>query len=111
MANYVPAKQNGRHLVDQHQYEYKLVRKRDTKAYYKCTEKKKLCCTATAVVHGDMIIKKMGNHNHDSELIKKRVQEMEKEAIKAAASNHTAPRTVLGNLTATISISSAGKNV
>ena len=85
------------------------MRKRGSKAYYRCTEKKRSLCQATAIVEGEYITKKMGEHNHDSNLLKKRVRDMENEAIKAAATSHTSPRSVLCDLTANVNSASAGK--
>ena len=110
-ANYVQAKQNGQHLIDSGSQEYKLVRKRGSKAYYRCTEKKRSLCKATAVVEGEFIIKKIGEHNHDSSLLKKRVREMENEAIKAASTSHTSPRSVLCDLTSNVTNVSSGRPV
>ena len=39
-ANYISAKQNGRHLVDKNEFIYSLIRKRNDKAYYACINKK-----------------------------------------------------------------------
>jgi len=108
-ANYISAKQNGRHLVDKNQFIYSLLRKRNDKAYYTCINKKKMNCKATAIVTGDKITRKSGTHNHDTDLLKKRVRELEHQAIRAASTNHSAPRTVLGDLTAAVSNVSEGK--
>ena len=61
-ANYISAKQNGRHLVDKNEFIYSLIRKRNDKAYYACINKKKMNCSATAIVTGDKITKKSGTH-------------------------------------------------
>ena len=58
---YISAKQNGRHLVDKNEF-YSLIRKRNDKAYYACINKKKMNCSATAIVTGDKITKKSGTH-------------------------------------------------
>ena len=91
--NYISAKQNGRHLVDKNQFIYSLLRKRNDKAYYTCINKKKMNCKATAIVTGDKFTRKSGTHNHDTDLLKKRVRELEHQAIRAASTNHSAPRT------------------
>ena len=108
-ANYLSAKQNGRHLVDKNDFIYSLIRKRNDKAYYACINKKKMNCSATAIVTGDKFTQKSGAHNHDTDLLKKRVRMLEQQAIRAAATNHSAPRAVLGDLTAAVSNVSEGK--
>ena len=99
VARYVDAKQNGRHLLDNSQNTYKKVRTRDDNVYYACTQKKKLGCNATAVVKGDRIVKKYGQHCHDTNLVQKRVREQENMAIAGASTNNTSPWSVLGDLT------------
>ena len=109
VAVYINVKQNGKRLVDGNQYTYSKVRERADKVYYACTQKKRIGCDATAVVQGDLIVKKFGQHNHDTNVVQKRVREEEDKAIAAAASNHTSPRSVLGDLTASVCNNSTGK--
>ena len=71
---YVDVKQNGKHLEDINKFTYRKVRTRAEKVYYACTQKKRLGCDATAVVQGDKIVKKYGKHNHDTNLVQKRVR-------------------------------------
>ena len=104
------AKQNGKHLVDGNEFTYKKSRTRAEKVYYVCTNKTRIGCNATAVVEGDKIVKKYGQHNHDTNLVQKRVREEEDKAIKAASTNHTSPRSVLGDLTASVCNESSGIN-
>ena len=108
VARYMDVKQNGKHLVDDNNFTYKKVPTRAEKVYYACTHKNRVGCDATAVVQGDKIIKKYGQHNHDSNLVQKRVREEENRAIAAASANHTSPRSVLGDLTASVCNDSAG---
>ena len=107
---YVDAKQNGKHLVDGNEFTYKRSRPRAETVYYVCTHKTRIGCNATAVVKGDKIVKKYGQHNHDTNLVQKRVREEEDKAIKAASTNHTSPRSVLGDLTASVCNESSGIN-
>ena len=64
-------------------------RTRAEKVYYVCTHKIRIGCDATAVVQGDKIAEKYGQHNHDTNLVQKRVREEEDKAINAASTNHT----------------------
>ena len=101
-ANYVSAKQNGRHLIDPNGFKYRISKDRTHKTYYECVMRKKLSCPATAVVlkSNDTIISQNGSHNHDTNLLLEKVRKLEFTAISNAADNFaTAPRTVLGNLT------------
>lgn len=93
-ASYIPTKQNGRRLQDQFNFEYNVVRKRDSKTYYACKLKKKEGCTAVATVENasDCVIKLSGFHNHDSMLIDRRVKQQENvmiEVAKAAPGTNT----------------------
>ena len=72
---YVDAKQNGKHLVDGNEFTYKKSPTHAEKVYYVCTHKTRIGCDATAVVQGDKIVKKYGRHNHDTNLVQKRVRE------------------------------------
>ena len=103
-AEFVPARKGGRHLRDQQGMSYSLSKRREKKSYYFCVEKKILSCPATAVVDNstEMIIKISGDHVHDSNILQKKVRNLEEQAIKSAAEHHNAPRCVLGHLTNTI---------
>ena len=47
----------------------------------------------------DKIISFLGEHTHDSDLLKKRVREIEKQVVKESSGNIAiSPRTVLGNI-------------
>ena len=84
------AKQNGKHLVDGNEFTNKKSPTRAEKVYYVCTHKIRIGCDATAVVEGDKIVKKYGQqHNHDTNLVQKRVREEEDKAINVASTNHT----------------------
>ena len=111
-AEYLPARRGGRHLKDENEMVYYLNRRRDSKTYYCCIEKSRLKCPATAVVENEtnMIIKKSGEHVHDSNLLKRAVRQLENQAIKNAAENRDVPRSVLGNLNIIVSQSTNGKH-
>ena len=55
-ARYVPAKQNGRHLLDEAGYKYRIMKARPQKTYYECVHKKTYQCPASAVVQNEMDI-------------------------------------------------------
>ena len=65
-------------------------------------------CKGSAVVESDMIVGVQNEHNHDNDLLAKKIRAQEKEAIEVAARNRvTSPRAVLGNLTINIVQSSS----
>ena len=75
---------------------YFISKGRENKSCYFCTGKKNLSFPATAVVENStkMIIKKSGNHVHDSiniQILQRKVRQFEEKAIRKAADNHTAP--------------------
>ena len=100
-ANYIEVKQGGRHLLDSNQFEYRVTKKKPNKTYYQCIQRKNNSCPAGAVVNNenDKIISFLGEHSHDSDLLKKRVREIEKQVVKESSGNKAiSPRTVLGNI-------------
>ena len=51
------------------------------------------------ILENDKIISFLGEHTHDSDLLKKRVREIEKQVVKESSGNKAiSPRTVLGNI-------------
>jgi hypothetical protein len=109
-ARYVAVKQGGKHLLDADNFEYRRIKTRETKMYYQCIKHKSLGCKGSAVVliESDMIVGVHNEHNHDNDLLAKKIRAQEKEAIEVAATNmSTNPRTVLGNLTCNIVQSSS----
>ena len=100
--NYVEVKQGGRHhLLDSNQFEYRVRKKKPNKTYYQCIQRKNNSCPAGAVVNNenDKIISFLGEHTHGSDLLKKRVREIEKQVVKESSRNVAIrPRTVLGNI-------------
>ncbi|XP_023344961.1 uncharacterized protein LOC111714145 [Eurytemora carolleeae] len=105
-ANYIEVKQGGRHLLDSNQFEYRVAKKKPNKTYYQCIQRKNNSCPAGAVINfeNDKIISFLGEHSHDSDLLKKRVREIEKQVVKESSGNIAiSPRTVLGNMTNMVS--------
>lgn len=101
-AVYINVKQGGKHIVDAQQMEYRVTRRKEHKTYYQCVMKNKNMCPATAIVSNetDDIVQLSGEHNHDSDLLKRKVRARENDAIKEAATNSSvSPRSVLGNIT------------
>ena len=86
-ANYIEVKQGGRHLLDSNQFEYRVTKKKPNKNYYQCIQRKNNSCPAGAVVNNenDKNISFLGEHLHDSDLLKKRVREIEKQVVKKKA--------------------------
>ena len=100
-ATYIPVKQGGRHLLGDNEFEYRPNKVKENKTYYVCIEKRNLNCPATAVVCSktDTVIKYLHEHNHDSDLIKKKVKKIENTLIQDAKKSTDSPRIVLGNIT------------
>ena len=104
-ANYIEVKQGGRHLLDSNQFEYRVTKKKPYKTYYQCIQRKNNSCPAGAVVNNenDKIISFLGEHTHDSDLLKRRVREIEKQAVKNSSGTLVISlQTVLGNMTNTV---------
>ena len=100
-ANYIEVKQGGRHLLDSYQFEYRVTKKKPNKNYYQCIQRKNNSCPAGAVVNNenDKNISFLGEHTHDSDLLKKRVREIGKQVVKESSGNIAiSPRNVLGNI-------------
>ena len=98
--SYEDTKQGGKFLVYQH-FEYNKHQKDGKRIHYRCRERAKYQCKATLAVSVDTgtVVRVSGEHNHDSDVLKKYVKNEEKKAIRLAANYPTvAPRTVLGNL-------------
>ena len=105
-ARYVPVKQGGKHFIDDNNMEYRRIKTKPNKVYYQCIKKNTLFCPAGAVISAetDEVLKLVGEHNHDSELLKTKVRTLENEAIRQSSTNSTVnPRTMLGALTNNIS--------
>ena len=108
-AVYVTNQKGGQNLKDVNGMIYTRNKRRNKKAYYICKEKNSLKCTATAIVDQEsQLVKLVGEHVHDSNLLKQDVKKMEDEAIKAAGQNRSVPRSVLGNLCANIATTTKG---
>ena len=88
-------------LFYSNQWEYRVSKKKPNKTYYQSIQRKNNSCPAGAVVknENDKIISFLGEHTHDSDLLKKRVREIEKQVVKESSGNIAiSPRTVLGNI-------------
>ena len=113
-ARYIPVKQGGKHLLDPNNYEYRRIKTREHKVYYQCIKHKELGCKASALVlvENEKIVEIKNGHNHDTDLLNKKIREQERLAIEAAATNIViSPRTVLGTLTSNITQSSSSGGV
>ena len=64
-----------------------LQRRNPYKTYYQCIQRKNNSCPAGAVItnENDKIISFLGEHTHDSDLLKKREREIEK--VKESSGN------------------------
>jgi len=106
MAEFVDISRGGKALKDSSGYLYlkaSTVLAKD-RAYWYCKEKAKMTCAASAVtkLSADIIISK-GIHNHPNHLMEIKVRQIEKNKIAAAATlPNAAPRTVFGDITATV---------
>ena len=98
---YIAVKQGGKHFIDENEMEYRRIKTRANKIYYQCIEKNNTLCPAGAVIcsKSDVLIKLLGEHNHDSNLLRRKVRSLEYEAVQQAAGNIASPRSILGNLT------------
>ena len=100
-ANYIEVKQGERYLLDSNQFEYRVIKNKPNKIYYQCIQRKNNSCPGGAVVNNenDKIISFLGEHSRDSDLLKKRVREIEKQVVKESSGNIAiSSRTVLGNI-------------
>ena len=92
-ANYIEVKQGGRHLLDSNQFEYRDTKKKPNKTDYQCIQRKNNSWEWQEYQFP------AGEHTHDSDLLKKRVREIEKQVVKESSGNKaTSPRTLLGNI-------------
>ena len=69
--------------------------------YYRCAERNKYGCKATLAIGKEtgIVLRETGEHCHDSDLMVKKVKNIQSTAIRNAASNPTVvPRTVLGEI-------------
>ena len=100
-ANWVNVKRNqGKVLVTPDSFQFNVSVKNEKKAWLHCNQRKNGCkVTATVDITKDMLVSIRGEHNHDSDLLKKLVADKVKVAVEEAVRNPTvAPRVVLGNL-------------
>ena len=110
LAQFKHAKQGGTWLVTSDGHEFRRQRvATGKKCHYACRMAKKYNCKVTAAVEvaTNMVTRKTGEHNHDTDLAAKKVRGQENEAIQEAARNPTVlPRTVLGNLAVNVTATS-----
>ena len=106
-AKFIQSSKNRQILVDSSGFEYKkkLDNKDKSITYWECRAQDSHKCKATAITsnnhdEGSAMIKQIkGDHTHSSNILKKRVKEIENRFIENAAQNPTiACRTVLGEL-------------
>ena len=71
---YIAVKQGGKHFIDENEMEYWRIKTRDSKTYYQCIEKRNTLCPAAAVICSktDVLIKMISEHNHDSNLLRRK---------------------------------------
>ena len=92
----------GKILIDQNGFEYTKMKEEKKRIHYGCRERRKYSCKVTAGVTKEdgMVVRISGEHNHDSNIVKKATTSMVKTAVKEAAKNLTvAPKTILQNVT------------
>ena len=120
-AKYVPARRNdGKILVDNNSFEYNLVKKVGLKTWWICGEKTNMGCKVTATVKksteddddaNDVILAIRGEHEHDSDLLKKVAMSEDKKHVHQAASNLSIlPRSVMANITSDLQNTSATRD-
>ena len=98
LPTYRPAKQGG-HILLYKSFEYTKHKSDGKRVYYRCRERTKSSCPVSLALDKDngAVVRTTNEHNHDSQLLEKKVRDAEQEAIKNAASHPTvAPRTVFG---------------
>ena len=73
-ATFVPAKKNGgKFLETPDNHAFLKNSQRGDKMYFQCQNKKK-DCKATAIVTNNNVVEYIDNHNHDSNILEKRVK-------------------------------------
>ena len=106
--SYENTKQDGKILIYK-QFQYNKHQKDGNRIHYRCRDRSKFQCRATISTDSGNVVRCSGEHNHDSELMKRYAKMEEKNAIKDAARNPTvAPKTILGNLTNKLQLENPG---
>ena len=97
-ARYSQAKQGGKHLHDADNFQYRKRGATKNRTFYKCVLHKTHNCNAAASVDikTDKLVQLNGYHSHDSDLAKKEVDKIVKEAIQTVATTLETPKNVLG---------------
>ena len=97
-AMYSQVKQGGEHLSDANNYQYRRHSTTTKRTFYKCVLQKTHNCNAAASVdkETDMIVQLNGFHNHDSDLAKKEIDKIIKDAVQTAGTSLETPKNVLG---------------
>ena len=97
-ASYSQAKQGGKHLSDANDFQYRRHGTTNKRTFYKCVMQKTHNCNAAASVdkETDMIVQLNGFHNHDSDLAKKEIDKVIKDAVQTAGTSLETPKNVLG---------------
>ncbi len=97
-ARYSQAKQGGKHLLDADNFQYRRHGATNNRTFYKCVLQKTHNCNAAASVDNktNMLVQLNGSHFHDSDLAKKEIDKIVKEAIQTASTSLETPKNVLG---------------
>ena len=107
-ATFTKSKRNRDILVDKSRYEYRYkdIQKNviNPTTYWECREKDSSKCPAkakTVVVEEQVMIKELiGTHTHSSQILRKKVRDIENAAVVNASNNPNVPiRTTLANIT------------
>jgi hypothetical protein len=111
--SFVKNQKGGDHLKDKDGYVYRRSKSLPLKDknYWICVFCLKFSCPVTVVssISSQKLISRSGEHRHSNQLIERKVKYIEDEKIKMAAQNPTvSPRTVLGNISATLDNRLAG---
>ncbi len=67
-ATFLTSKKRTPLLVDSEGQTYAIIRKSDTKTFWRCVQHKKASCPGRAVTASNWITKKSGAHTHESDL-------------------------------------------
>ena len=99
-AKYSQAKQGGRHLHDANNYIYRRHGASNCKIFYQCVLHKTQNCNASASVDksSDMVVQLNGVHNHDTDTMKKEIDQVVQDAVRIASNTLETPINVLGML-------------
>ena len=91
----------GKVLLDSKGHRMRYKKQVDGKKYFVCARKDDLKCAVAVTLHieDDLIIRSVGEHNHDNDLVKEAVKNIISHKIKTAAETRESPRAVLKDIT------------